>query len=231
MKEDIKMKDHMNAEPTGTMPHVGAMQHLHTAPNASPVHTAPTNAAPVKSPNVSPVQTAPKVSPVHTSPANSEAAQTTPNVSPVYTPPTNVAPVQPSPYMSPYQAMPNVMPNLMPSMGPNVSPMQYAPNQMPVQQYPAGVMPSMMNQAPLMCCPYLMNMQCPMTYGQNIMGMDMMNNGMPSGINPYSGNLGTMQGNMNPVPGIAGSGMNGMPDAGTMPVMNNRYFPMGGMNY
>ncbi|MCX7708873.1 MAG: hypothetical protein N2484_03390 [Clostridia bacterium] len=35
-----------------------------------------------------------------------------------------------------------------------------------------GTMPQMMPQAPMMCCPYIMNMQCPMMYGQGTMDMN-----------------------------------------------------------
>lgn len=146
MKEDIKMKENLNAEPKGTMPQVGAMQHMQAAPN--------------------------------------------------------------------------------------VSPAQSVPNVMPAQQSNAGVMPSMnvapmpsMNMMPMpvmMCCPYLMNMQCPMTYGQNVMGMGMMNNPMLQGVSPVAGNISP----------AAGAANNGMTDAagmgmGSMP-MPNQFYPMGG---
>ena len=145
MKEDVKMKENMNVEPTGTMPHVGAMQNMQAMPNVLPMQNAPSS-----------------------------------------------MPMQSNPM--------GVMPSMM--------------NQMPV-------MPSMMNQMPMMCCPYLMNMQCPMTYGQNVMGMNMMNNPMYQGVSPISGN-------MNPVLGAANNGMNAMPGMGMMPAMN-QYYPMGGM--
>ena len=99
--------------------------------------------------------------------------------------------------------------------------MQAAPNYMPMQSNPMEVMPTMMNQMPVMCCPYLMNMQCPMTYGQNVMGMNMMNNPMLPGVSPATGN-------MSPVLGAANNGMNGMPGMGMMPP-RNPYYPMGGM--
>ena len=103
---------------------------------------------------------------------------------------------------------------------PNVLPVQTAPNALPMQQGPMGVMPSVMNMVPMMCCPYLMNMQCPMTYGQNVMGMNMMNNPMLPGVSPVTGN-------MNPVLGAAGNGMNAMPGMGVSPSFN-QYYPMGG---
>lgn len=134
MKEDVKMKENMNAEPTGAMPQVGAMQQMQAAPNALPA-----------------------------------------------------------------QAYPNIMPAQ--------------------QTNKMGVMPSMMNQVPVICCPYLMNMQCPMTYGQNVMGANMMNNLMYPGVSP-------MTGNMSPVLGAAESGMNSMPGMGVMPAAN-QYYPMG----
>ena len=99
--------------------------------------------------------------------------------------------------------------------------MQAAPGISPIQPNPMGVMPSMMNQMPVMCCPYLMNMQCPMTYGHNVMGMNMMNNPMYPGVSPISGNV-------NPMLGAANVGMNSMPGMGMMPAMN-QYYPMGGM--
>ena len=153
MKEDVKMKENMNAGPMGTMPQVGAMQHMQAAPNVLPMQAAP---------NVLPMQAAP-----------------------------------------------------------NVLPMQTAPNAYPMQSNPMGIMPSMMNQMPMMCCPYLMNMQCPMTNGQNVLGMNMMNNPMYPGVSPISSN-------MNPVLGVANNGMNAMPGMGMMPAMN-QYYPMGGM--
>ncbi len=141
MKEDVKMKENMNSEPMGMMPHVGAMQNMQAAPNVLP---AQTNA-----------------------------------------------------------------------------------NMLPMQQAPMGVMPSMMNPMPMMmCCPYLMNMQCPMTLGQNVMGMNMMSNPMYTGVSPVSGNmnpvLGAANSGMNPVLGAANNGM------GMMPSMN-QFYPMGGM--
>jgi len=136
MKENIKMKDNLNAEPTGTMPQVGAMQQMQAAPN--------------------------------------------------------------------------------------ILPAQSVPNAFPVQQANAGVMPSAMNMMPMpmMCCPFLMNMQCPMTMGQNVMGMNMMSNPMFPGVSPISGN-------MSPVLGAANNSMNGVAGMGTMPQPNQLY-PMGG---
>ncbi len=175
MKEVVKMKENIFAEPVGTMPLVGAMQQMQASPNISPAQTVP---------NVSPVQTIP---------------------------------------------------------GGNVSPVQTLPETMPAQPNPAAVMPSamkqmpMMNQMPnmvqmpMMCCPYLMNMQCPMTYGQNVMGMNMMNNMMYPAVSPASGGMGYIPGTSNPVLGAAEKTMNAypgmgtMPGMGTLPAMDNRY--------
>ncbi len=157
MKEVVKMKDNIFAEPTGTMPQVGAMQHMQANPNISPVQSAP---------KASPVQTEPKASPV----------QTAPNVSPVQTLPETL-PIQPNPAA--------VMPFAMGQM-----PMM---NQMPMM----GQMP-MMNQLPIMCCPYLMNMQCPMTNGQNVMGMNIANNMMYPAVGAGLGDMGYLPENTNP---------------------------------
>lgn len=123
--------------------------------------------------------------------------------------------------VEPMGTMPQVGAMQQMQAAPKVLPMQAAPNVLPMQPNPMGVMPSMMNPMPAMCCPYLMNMQCPMTYGQNVMGMNMMNNPMYPGVNP-------MAGNMNPMLGAANNGMNPMPGMGMMPAMN-QYYPMGGM--
>ncbi len=204
MKEDVRMKDIRNAVPTGTMPMVGAMQQMQASPKVMPAQAAP---------NVSPLQTAPKVSP----------AQTTPKVSP-----TQIAPnVMPAGIM-PAQSMPNIMPAEMQ----NVSPMQMMPENMPVMAGPGGLMPAMMHQIPIICCPYLMNMQCPLLYGANVMGMNTMNDTMLPGVSPAAGNMMPYAGNAAPVMGAANNNMYGMPGMGTMPAsMNNQYFPMGGMNY
>ncbi|HHV59383.1 MAG TPA: hypothetical protein GXX49_03640 [Clostridiaceae bacterium] len=90
----------------------------------------------------------------------------------------------------------DVMENEMPQMVENaqVSPMQYMPHM----------------AQPIMCCPYLMNMQCPMVQGQ-YMGYNMSyNQAMPYGYN-----------NMNMYPGQT------MPygfdnyNSGAFPYMNN----------
>lgn len=206
MKEDVKMKDIMNAAPKGTMPQVGAMQHMQASPKVSPQQTPP---------KVSPAQAAPEVFPA-------------PKVSPVQNMP-KVPPTQSMPDLMPAQTMPNVMPAE--TMN-NLLPMQMMPDNMPVQAGPGAVMPSMMNQIPIMCCPYLMNMQCPMTYGSNVMGMNMMNNAMLPGVSPAAGNMMPYAGNAAPVMGAASNNMYGMPGMGTLPAsMSNQYFPMGGMNY
>lgn len=225
MKEDVKMKDIMNAAPKGTMPQVGAMQHMQAAPKA---------AGQQMSPKVSPAQTMPKVSPEQSTPKVTPAkpvSDTMPakqNSSPEQTP-QNVSPTQPVQNVSPAQSLQNVMPA---EAMQNVSPMQMMPGNMPVQPGPAGMMPSMMNQIPLICCPYLMNMQCPMTYGANVMGMNMMNNPMLSGVNPAAGNMMPYMGNAAPMMGAADNNMYGMPGMSVLPAsMANQYFPEGGMNY
>jgi len=124
--------------------------------------------------------------------------------------------------VTPTGTMPKVGAMQQMQAAPNMLPAQANQNAMPMQQpNNMGVMPAMMNQMPMMCCPYLMNMQCPMTYGQNVMGMNMMNNLMYPGVSPISGN-------MSPVLGAAENGMNSMPGMGMMPA-TNQYYPMGGM--
>jgi hypothetical protein len=195
MKEDVRMRNIRNAVPGGTMPQVGAMQQMQAVPKTAPAQTAP---------KVSPAQTSPKASP----------AQTEPKASPAQMEP-KVSPAQAMPNVSPAQTMPDMMPM---KTDANMGPMQPFQDDMPVLAGPAGMMPSMMNQIPIMCCPYLMNMQCPMLYGANTMGMNMMSNMMP-----YTGNAG-------PVAGAANN-MYALPSMGAMPPMNNQYFPMGGMDY
>lgn len=168
--------------------------------------------------NVEPMGTMPQVGAM-------QQKQNAPNVLPIQNAP-KVSPMQNAPIISPMQTAPNVLPM---QYAPNEMPMQQSPmgvmpsmmNQMPMQSSPMGVMPSMMNQMPMMCCPYLMNMQCPMTYGQNVMGMNMMNNPMYPGVSPISGN-------MSPVLGASNKGMDPMPGMGMMPTMS-QYYPMGGM--
>lgn len=181
MKEVVKMKENIFTEPMGTMPQVGAKQQMQANPGVPQVQAVP---------KVSPVQHAPKVSPV----------QNVPNVSPVQSVPGgNVSPVQTLPETLPVQPNPAaVMPSAM--------------NQMPIMsQMPNMVqMPMMsqmtsMGQMPMMCCPYLMNMQCPMTFGQNVMGMNMLNNMMNPAVSPASGDMGKL------------------PGMGTLPAMDNRY--------
>ncbi|MGI6667970.1 MAG: hypothetical protein ACOX4M_00475 [Acetivibrionales bacterium] len=153
MKEEIKIKDKAVTEPAGTMPKVGAMQHMQAVPGILP-------AKDIKD----------------TFPVQAEA---------------NVLPVQPG---------------------------------------PSGVMPSMAGQAPIICCPYLMNMQCPMMHSQFPMNMGMMNNMMFPGVGPMPGNIGPVTGNMGMMPGVGNTGMNMLPETGMMPSsVNNPYFPMGGM--
>ncbi|MGE5613971.1 MAG: hypothetical protein ACM3XR_06145 [Bacillota bacterium] len=113
----------------------------------------------------------------------------------------------------------------------NAPPVQAEANILPVQPGPSGVMPSMAGQAPIICCPYLMNMQCPMMHSMN-MGMmnSMMNSMMFPGVGPMTGNIGPMTGNMGMMPEAANVGMNMLPQTAAMPsALNNPYFPMGGM--
>jgi hypothetical protein len=119
-------------------------------------------------------------------------------------------------------------------------PVQANPNMMPVQANMEAAMPAM-NVAPMMpmmCCPYLMNMQCPMMYGQNVMGAGTMNNMMYGGISPAaSSNSGLLpasgaNGMYNPMQNMGNAGtmpaMGNMPGMGGMPYMN-QYYPMSGM--
>ncbi len=190
MKEDVKMKDILNAGPKGTMPQVGAMQHMQASPKVSPAQA---------SPKVSPAQATPKASPI----------QNTHGVMPMHNKPNVMA----------EQFLPNVMPaETMPQM----LPMQKMSEEMPVQAGPGSVMPSMMYQIPIMCCPYLMNMQCPMTYGSNQM--------LPA-VSPTQGNMMPYTSNTAPVMGPANN-MYPMPGTGTLPEsISNPFLPMGGMNY
>jgi len=208
MKEDFKMKDIRRGVPGGTMPQVGAMQHMQAVPKTAPAKTEEKAADTQTSAGVSPVKKPADVSPVQ-APSNVSPAQTVPNVSPMQT----------SQNVSPMQTMQNV------------SPMQNMSGDMTAQTGHAGVMPSMMNQIPIMCCPYLMNMQCPLTYGTNVMGMNMMNNAMFPGVSPVSDNLMPYAGNTAPMMGTAGNNAYQLPVMGVMPSMNNQYFPQGGMNY
>ena len=193
MKEVVKMKENIFTEPIGTMPMVGAMQHMQANPNVLPAQTIP-NVSPVQNaPKESPMQSAPNVSPIKSVPGG--------NVSPVQTLPENM-PIQPSPAA----IMPSSM-NQMPVMS-QMPMMNQIPNmgQMPMMSQ----MPNM-GQMPIMCCPYLMNMQCPMTYGSNTMGMNMLNNMMYPAVSPASGNMGALP------------GMGSMPGMSTLPAMDNRY--------
>ena len=157
--------------------------------------------------------------------------QSMPKVMPAK-PISEVSPTQSMPNVSPAHSMPDVMPAGTMQNVPSMQPMQPMPENMPVQAGPGGMMPSMMNQIPIMCCPYLMNMQCPMTYGANVMGMNMMNSPMLPGVSPAAGNMMPYMGNTAPVMGAAENSMYGMPVMGTLPAsMSNPYFPMGGMNY
>lgn len=87
------------------------------------------------------------------------------------------------------QMMPqmNQMPQMMPEMNQmypampenNMMPQMNAPYMPQVQ--PTQYMPQGMN-APVICCPYLMNMQCPMMqhYEDSAMGQEMVNPYMPN---------------------------------------------------
>jgi hypothetical protein len=217
MKEDVKMKDIMNAAPRGTMPQVGAMQHMQAAPKVSPAQTPP---------KVSPAQTVPKASPAQSMPKEQQAKPAADTMQSKQM--QDVSPAQAIPDVSSVQPMQNMMPA---GAMQNVSPMQMMSENMPVQAGSYGVMPSMMNQMPIMCCPYLMNMQCPMTYGANVMGMNMMNNALMPGVSPAAGNMMPYAGNTAPFMGASDNNMYGMPGMGTLPASMNQYFPAGGMNY
>jgi hypothetical protein len=125
----------------------------------------------------------------------------------------------------------------------NAAPAQAMQNMAPVQSGPFGVMPSMMQQVPIICCPYLMNLQCPMIYGANLMGMNMMNSAMPFGAGPVSDDMIPYMGG-SPAAQVAGGPVAALPDStmyplagmpdntmyqpygmSVMPSMNNQYFP------
>lgn len=114
----------------------------------------------------------------------------------------------------------NVPLGTMPTVG-AMQQMQAAPNVSPMPNIPQshmGVMPSMMQQVPMICCPFLTNMQCPMPFGPNVMGMA--GNAMPA-MNAMPG-MNTMPA-MNVMPE-----MNAMPGMGVLPT-TNQFYPMGGM--
>jgi len=112
-------------------------------------------------------------------------------------------------------------------------PVQTLPADFPTQSNQADLMPYMMNpmptmnQMPMMCCPFLMNMNCPMLYDQNVMGMGMMNTGnmgyMPINV---QGAPNPVMSASNPVMGASNNSMNAYPGMGMMPVTNNPYFPI-----
>ena len=214
-KEDVK-KDITKAVPGGTMPHLGPKQHMKAAPEILPAQ---------KTLKTSPAKTAPKASP----------EKTAPNISPVNIVPGN-APTLAAPDMSPMQAMPNALPvqatpdKMMTQAAANAAPVSKMPDDMPVQPGPAGVMPSMMNQVPIICCPYLMNMQCPMIHGANLMGMNMMNGAMPFGTGAFPDNMMPYTAG-GPVMGLPGNNMYPPYGMGAAPYMNDKSLPMGGMDY
>ncbi len=157
---------------------------------------------------------------------------------------TNIEPKGTMPLVGPMQNM-QAKPKQMPEKtAPKLSPVQADTNTLPVQSTAnkdlAEVMPYMMNpmpvmsQMPMMCCPYLMNMQCPMLYNQNVMGTGMMNSGSLGGMpvnvhgnpNPVMGASNPVLGAANPVLGASNNSMNAYPGMGMMPVVNNPYFPI-----
>jgi len=133
----------------------------------------------------------------------------------IHTEPTGTMPqvdamqhMQAVPKTMPVQAAPNVLPE---KAVPQTQKVQEHTETMPVQPNPAAVMPSAMNQMPIMCCPYLMNMQCPMMHTQNMMGINMMNNMMHSAVSPAANNSGFMPGSSNALLGAADNGMSKYP--------------------
>lgn len=158
-----------------------------------------------------PKGTMPKVGAMQNMQAVPAVPPFTPASTPVNPNPVGVMPAMPNTMPVQMPAMPNTMPVQMPAMA-NTMPVQMPamPNTMPVQ------MP-MPIQAPMICCPYLMNMQCPLTHTQAAMGMNMPNSAMFPGAVPYPAG-------MDFIPGKAGTGMS--------PAMNNPFFnPMSGMNF
>lgn len=130
----------------------------------------------------------------------------------IHTEPTGTMPqldakqhMQAAPKTMPVQAAPNVLPE---QTIPKAQQAQAQSETMPVQPNPANVMPFAMTQMPIMCCPYLMNMQCPMMHTQNMMGMNMMNNMMHSAVSPSANNSGYLPGGSNALLGAADNGLN-----------------------
>lgn len=99
--------------------------------------------------------------------------------------------------------MPAPMPMPMGTMPAQMSmPMGNMPMTMPTQVSPYS---AQMPQMPMMCCPFLMNIQCPMLYGQSMM------NPMMTGVSP------------------ANAGVSPMMNMGDPQMMGQYQYPMGGM--
>ena len=132
MKEDDKMKDISKAVPGGTMPQVGAKQHMKASSG-----TMPTQASPKVSPGTSTAQASPKVSP-GTSPA-----QASPKTAP------GTLPAKISPKTAPEKTVAEKLPE---KAVPERRRCEQC-NMTPIQPGPFGVMPTMMHQVPIICCP------------------------------------------------------------------------------
>lgn len=198
MKEDKKLKEIAKAVPGGTMPLVGAKQHLIAAPGAEKEKTVS---------GTSPAQTLPKA------PAAKETPETSPGTAGSGVSPGKTA------------AMPETLPakssgDQMPAQAATGT----APaNNVPVQPGPFGVMPYMMQQIPVICCPYLMNLQCPMTYA-----MPFGAGPVPDNMMPYAGS-----GSMPALPGgpMSSAGLYQPYGMGALPSAGSQYYPVSGMNY
>jgi hypothetical protein len=234
MKKDARIKEISKAVPGGTMPLIGAKPQLQAAPGTSPVQ-APPITMPIKTdPKTTPEKAVPKISPDKAA-AEALPGKTTSKIPPAKTVPDAFAAtavpgaqsVQTMPKAAPLHTAPDKM--IMQAAA-NAVPAGTIQENMPVQPGPAGIMPSMINQIPIMCCPYLMNMQCPMLYGANLMGMDMVNSAMHFGTGPVTSDMMpyTGGGSMAMIPGSPVYPPYGM---GVMPSMNNQYLPMGGTDY
>lgn len=218
MKEDRRMKDISKAVPGGTMPYVGPKQNLKAAPGTSPAQTLQKESAAKETPKTSPEKTVSGVSPEKAADVLSSKT------------------VSDLPSM---QAMPGTLPaqTVQDKMAAQSAEGGAPANKMPVQPGPYGVMP-VMQQIPIICCPYLMNLQCPMIYGANLMGMNAMNGAMPFGAGPAADDMMPYTGGGS-VPSITGGPMAGIPGSnmyppygmGALPSAGSQYFPMSGMDY
>lgn len=218
MKEDRRMKDISKVVPGGTMPYVGPKQDLKAAPGTSPAQTLPKESAVKETPKTSPEKTVSGVVP-------EKAA-------------VDVLPSKAVSGMQTMQAMPDTLPaqSVQDKMAAQSAEGGALSNKMPVQPGPFGAMP-VMQQIPIICCPYLMNLQCPMIYGTNLMGMNAMNGVMPFGAGPAAddmmpytgGSAPSMTGG--PMTGIPGSNMYPPYGMGALPSAGSQYFPMSGMDY